>query len=174
MEEFGSNKAQKDRISRALLLTGNQDFSSLKDIPANIVNKNTIDKGICGAMSLDVFKKLKINFEKKSLFFLAKNSISNDNYRLFFYLIDNHEEIKEMQDFEGNTLLHHFFREGYTKSENIARKVISNLNINSLNYNGRKPDQAQGANNRLEETFALNTAILRDLKEIDNDLFYYV
>ena len=71
-------------------------------------------------------------------------------------------------------MLHHFFRESYTKSEKIARKVISNLDIYKLNYSGRTPDQAQGANNRLEESFALNTAILRNLKQIDADIFYYV
>ena len=142
MEEFGSNKAQKERISRALLLSGNEDFSNFKNSPSTIISKDTIEEGICGAMSENIFKKLKFNLEKKSLFSLAKNSISNDNFGLFFHLINNDNDIKQMQDFEGNTLLHHFFRESFTKSEKIARKVISNLDINRLNYNGRKPDQA--------------------------------
>ena len=96
MEEFGINKAQKERISRALLISGNEDFSNLKDSPSSVIDKNMISSGICGSMSVNIFKKLKLDFEKKSLFSLAKNSISSDNFSLFFHLINDYPEIKEM------------------------------------------------------------------------------
>ena len=119
--------------------------------------------------------KEKYNFSKPS----TKNQFSFYNF-YFNALINpkgpnedilNEFLIKEDKldeiDWEGNTLLHHYFR--YSgKFDNIRlKKNFFNLsNIFVRNFQGKFPEDCQGVNEKIDDSDAINLLRLRDLKGI--------
>jgi len=173
MENLVNDPLLKERLSQALVLSGNESLSenptnSILSLDSSILE----DKG--GNITLNAFQILSQAKRIINIYSLCKQAVIGSNHKLALHLMTSYPSLARERDRAGNSLLHFLFRESSEVDERFFRKFVSFFDLKMKNYDGKYPEDCQGVNDRVEESFGQNIIKLRELQMMSPQHFRYL